>query len=99
MKNLLIVVFLSVIWDRDGVVGIATRCGLEGPGIECRWRQDFRTYPDRLRGPPSLLYSVYRIVPGGKVGRGMTFTTHPVLVSRLTKKSRALFSLRGLQGL
>jgi len=32
----------------------------------------FRTYPD-----PSLLYSGYRVFPGGKSGRGVT-TTHPI---------------------
>jgi hypothetical protein len=26
---------------RDNVAGIATRYGLEGPGIESRWRRDF----------------------------------------------------------
>ena len=26
---------------RDGLVGIATRYGLDGPGIESRWGQDF----------------------------------------------------------
>ena len=26
---------------RDSVVGIATRYGLDGPGIESRWRRDF----------------------------------------------------------
>jgi hypothetical protein len=34
---------------------IVTRYGLEGPGIESRWGEIFRTYPDRLRDPPSLL--------------------------------------------
>jgi hypothetical protein len=43
--------------SRDSVVGIATRYGLEGPGIESRGGEIFRTYPDRLRGPPSLLYN------------------------------------------
>jgi hypothetical protein len=30
------------------VVGIATACGLDGPGIESRWGEIFRTCPDRL---------------------------------------------------
>jgi hypothetical protein len=64
-------------WSRDSVVGIATRYGLEGPGIEFRWVEIFRTYPDRLWGPPSLLYNVYRVFPGGKGGRGVMLTTHP----------------------
>jgi hypothetical protein len=29
----------------------------EGPGIESRWVEIFRTSPDRLRGQPSLLYN------------------------------------------
>jgi hypothetical protein len=34
----------------DSVVGIVTRYGLEGPGIESRWGEIFCTYPDRLQG-------------------------------------------------
>jgi hypothetical protein len=67
------------------VVGIATRYGLEGPGIESRWGEIFHTYPNRLWGPPSLLYNGYRVFPGGKSGRGMMLTTHPLLVPRLRK--------------
>jgi hypothetical protein len=52
--------------SRDSVVGIATRYGLKGPGIESWWGEIFRTYPDRLRGPPSLLYSEYRVFPAVK---------------------------------
>jgi hypothetical protein len=71
--------------SRDSSVGIATRYGLEGPGIESRWGEIFRTIPDRLRGPPSLLYHGYRLFPGGKGGRGVMLTTHPLLVPRLRK--------------
>jgi hypothetical protein len=52
--------------SRASVVGIATRYGLEGPGIESRWGEIFRTYPHRLQGPPSLLYNGYRVFPGVK---------------------------------
>jgi hypothetical protein len=69
--------------SRDSSVGIATRYELEGPGIESRWVEIFRTYPDRLRGPPSLLHNGYRLLPGGKGGRGVMLTTHPLLVLRL----------------
>jgi len=48
------------------VVGIATGYGLDGPGIESRWREIFRNCPDRPRGPPSLLYNGYRVFLGGK---------------------------------
>jgi hypothetical protein len=39
--------------DRDSSVGIATRYGLEGPGIESRWVKIFRTRPDRPWDPPN----------------------------------------------
>jgi hypothetical protein len=68
--------------NRDSAVSIATRYGLEGPGIESQWDEIFRTYPDRLRGPPTPV----QWVPGlsrGKDGRGVMLTTHPLLVPRL----------------
>jgi hypothetical protein len=71
--------------SRDSSVCIATRYGLEGPGIESRWGEIFRTYPERFQGPPSLLYNGYRVFPGGKGGRGVMLTTHPLLVQRLRK--------------
>jgi hypothetical protein len=71
--------------NRDSSVGIATRYGLEDPGIEFRWCEIFRTYPDRLRGPPSLLYNGYRGFTGSKGGRGVMPTTPPLLMPRLRK--------------
>jgi hypothetical protein len=52
--------------DRDSSVGIATRYGLEGPGIESGWGEIFRTRPDRPWGLPRLIYNGYRVFPGGK---------------------------------
>jgi hypothetical protein len=72
-------------WSRDSVVAIATRYGQEGPGIESRLGEIFRTYPERLRGPPSLLYNGYQVFPEGKDGRAVMLTTHPLLVPRLRK--------------
>jgi len=72
-------------WSRDSAVGIATRYGLVGPGIESRWGEIFHTYPDWLWGLPSLLYNGYQVFPGGKGGRGVMLTTHPLLVPRLRK--------------
>ena len=46
-------------------VGIATDYGLDGPGIESRRGEIFRR-PDRLWGPPSLLYNGYRVLPGSR---------------------------------
>jgi hypothetical protein len=50
---------------RDSSVVIATRYGLDGPGIESQWGgvEIFCTFPDRLWGPPSLLYNGYRVFP------------------------------------
>jgi hypothetical protein len=88
-----VALFVSILYDtllcmmgsRDSSVGIATRYRLDGPGIESRWGDIFRTYPDRLQGPPSLLYNGYRVFPGSKVGRGVMLITHPLLVPRLRK--------------
>jgi hypothetical protein len=41
---------------RNSVVYIATWYGLDGPEIESRWGEIFRTSPDRLWPPPSVLY-------------------------------------------
>jgi hypothetical protein len=57
---------------RDSSVGIATRYGLDGPGIESRrggGLRDFHTCPDRPWGTPSLLYNGYRVFPEGKAVR------------------------------
>ena len=53
--------------------------------------ESFRRYPDRLRGPPSHLCNGYLVFPGGKGSRGVALTTHPHLLPRFTKKSRALY--------
>ena len=57
---------------RDSSVGIATRYGLDGPGIESRWGEIFRTRPYRSWDPPNLLYNgVPGLSPGVKrPGRG-----------------------------
>ena len=55
-------------------VGIATGYGLDGPGIESRWGEIFRTCPERPWGPPSLLYNGYRVFTGVKNGRSVTLT-------------------------
>ena len=58
---------------RDGSVGLATGCRLDGPWIESRWGQGF-THPSRLAlGPTqSPIYNGYQVsLPGVKrPGRG-----------------------------
>jgi hypothetical protein len=55
------------LWGRDSVVGIATRYGLDGPGLESQWWRDF---PHPSRPPlgstqPSIQW-VPDLFPGGK---------------------------------
>jgi hypothetical protein len=50
----------------DSILGIATRYGLDSPGIEFRGGEIFRTCPDRPWGPPPFLYNGCRVFPGGK---------------------------------
>jgi hypothetical protein len=62
--------------DRDSVVGIATRYGLDGSGIESRWGRDFSQPSRPALGPiqPPILW-VPGLFPGGKAaGRGVN---HP----------------------
>jgi hypothetical protein len=60
---------ISIIYrvGQDSSVGIATRYGLDGPGIESRWGARFSVSVQTVAGahtaPP---YNVYRIFPGGK---------------------------------
>ena len=53
---------------RDSSVGIATRYGLDGLGIESLWGggEIFRPRPDWACGPPGLLNNGYRVFTGGK---------------------------------
>jgi hypothetical protein len=51
---------------RHGAVGIATRYGLDGLGIESLWGDIFRTRPDRPWRPTILLNNGYRFCPGCK---------------------------------
>ena len=84
-------------------VGIATGYGLDGPGIESRWGEIFRTCLDRPWGPPSSLYNGYRVFPGVKSGRSVRLTPHPLLVpwSWMSRATRLLplWVVRPVQGL
>jgi len=55
---------------RDSAVGIATRYGLEGTGIESQWQREFLP-PSRpaLGLSPSFPYNGYRVIPGGTAAR------------------------------
>ena len=77
-----IYMYMYVFRGPGSVVGIATAYGLNGPGIESRWGEIFRTIRDRPWGPPSLLYNGYRVFPGGKVRPGRDADPSPLLVPR-----------------
>ena len=67
-------------------VGIATSYGLDGPRIESRWGEIFRTCPDRPWGPPNLLYNGYRLFPGGKERPGRHADPSHLLVPLVMKE-------------
>ena len=71
-------------------VGIATRYGLDGPGIESRWGGEiFRTRPDLPWGQPNLLYNGYRVFAGVK--RPGCGVDHPSPSSAEVKKRVELY--------
>ena len=65
-SNQVIHSILSMRVDRNSAVGIAIRYGLEGPRIESRWGEIFRTDPDRPWDSPNHLHNGYRVLPRGK---------------------------------
>ena len=71
---------------RDSVVGIVTRFGLDGPGIESRWRRDF-LHPSFY--PPSLLWNGYWDFPGGKAAEAWPWP--PTQPSAEVKESVELY--------
>jgi len=80
-----------------------TGYGLDGPGIESRWGEIFRTYPDRPWSPHSLLYNGYRVFLGSKERPGRDADPSPLLVP-WSWKNRAiplfpLWAVRPLQSL
>jgi hypothetical protein len=65
-----------IVWSGLGSsVGIATGYGLDGPGIESRWRRDF-PHLCRLAHPASCTMGTGSF-PGIESGRGVTLIPHP----------------------
>jgi hypothetical protein len=80
------VLYLLIILGRDSSVGIATRYGLNGPGIESRWEAKFSSPVHTCPGAkPSLLYKGYRVFPGGKAAGAWRWLP-PHLAPRLKKE-------------
>ena len=72
------------------IVGIATGCGLDGPGIESRWGVRFSPPVQTVPGahPASCTLCTGSFL-GVKSGWGMMLTPHPLLVPR-SWKGRAI---------
>jgi hypothetical protein len=74
---------------RESVVGITIRYGLDGPGMEFRWGEIFRTLTNRPWSQPSLLYNGYRSFSEVKQpGRGID---HPPPSSAEVKERVKLY--------
>jgi len=86
------------------IVGIATGYGVDGPGIESRWRRDFpRLFRSALGPTQPPVQWVPGHSPGVSSSRGVTLAPYPLLVS-WSRKSRAipivlLWAVRPVQNL
>ena len=94
---------LRLSWP-SSVVGIATGYGLDGPGIESRWRETFSTPVETGPGAhPAPCTMGTGSFPSVKSGRSVTLTPHP-LPGPWSWKSRAipllpLWAVRPVQSL
>ena len=90
-RNPLVRKFCCAVWNLGpgGSVGIATRYGMDGPGIVSRWGEIFRTRPDRLWGStqPPVRWVLGR--SRGYSSRGVALTTH--LISAEVKERVELY--------
>ena len=76
---------------RDSVVGIARLAtGWTVRGSNPGGGEIFRTRPDRPWGPPSLLYNVYRLFPGGKAAGAWCWPPTPIFSAEVLKQGRAI---------
>jgi hypothetical protein len=73
----------------DNAVAIATRYGLNGPGIKSRWGEIFCNCPDRPWGPSNLLYKGTRSFLGVEWPR--RGVDHPLPSSAEVKERVDLF--------
>ena len=67
------------------LVGIATDYGLDGSGIESRWGRDFPPVQTNPGAHTACCTMGTESFLGVKYGRGVTMTTHPLLVPQSWK--------------
>ena len=87
---------------RCSSVGIATGYGLDVPGIESRWGARFSApFQTGFGAHPAYCTMGTGSFPGVNSGRGVTLTTHLLLVPRSWKSSTStpLWAVRPLQSL
>jgi hypothetical protein len=63
---------------RVSAVGIATRYGLDGPGIESRWGRDFPHSSRPTLWPTQPPVQWVAGLSRRQSGRGVALTTHPI---------------------
>ena len=81
VSTVLSAIALDSLHGPGSVVGIATGYGLDGPGIEYRWGARFSAPVQTGPGPnPAPCTMRTRSFPGVKSGRGVTLTSHPLLL-------------------
>jgi hypothetical protein len=80
--------------------GIVTGNGLDGPGIESLWGNEFfRTCPDRPGGQPHTVYNGYRVFSGGKAAGSWSWPPTPLRAEVKERVELYLYSPLGLCGL
>ena len=91
-----IYIYMYIYGGRESSVGIATRYGLDSPGIESRWGRDF-PHPSRLAlGPtqPPLQWG-YRALPGGAAAGAWRWPPTPSTADGKERVELYLYSLSG----
>jgi hypothetical protein len=85
VRKYILFIFLYLA-SRDGVVGIATRYGLEGPGIESRCCRDVPHLSRPAPRPTQPPVKWVRAFPESKGGRGVVLITHPIYCAKVHEK-------------
>jgi hypothetical protein len=85
-QHLSVSIFIYL-WSRDSSVGIATRYGLDGPGIEWRCGRNFPLKSRTALRPTQWVPGFFPWVQ--RPGAGVALTTHPIK-RRSQRKNRAI---------